>query len=437
MLDWLVIGGGPHGVHTALRLIGEAGVPRDAVRILDDEQHLLARWRRSTRNTGMRYLRSPGVHHIDLSSASLQHFADGRGRSVDRPFTRPYSRPALDLFDLHCEDVIERHRLQALHVRGRATRLDLTTPGARVEFEDLAGGGRSGEIRARHVILAIGAPRQPEWPDWARRAVAEVGEATAAASGRIRHVFDPGFELADDGDDTVVAVIGAGISGAQVALRLAREGRRVMLVSRHALRVEQFDSDPGWQGPRHMVGFARVKDPNERRRRIRAARHRGSMPPDVHAALRLARADGTIEVVEDAEVASARVSGRGVSLELDGRRIHADRVLLATGFPSRRPGGSWLDDAVDALGLPCAACGYPVVDQGLRWHPRLLVTGALAELELGPVSRNLSGAQRAGDRVVAVAQQLGASRRPTCQVGGRLRRDDAAENVRVGVPPAC
>ena len=115
MLDWLVIGGGPHGAHAALRLIGEAGVPFDGVRILDDEQRLLARWRRSTRNTGMTYLRSPGVHHIDLHTGSLQRFADGRGRRVDRPFTRPYFRPALALVDLHCEDVIERHRLQALH----------------------------------------------------------------------------------------------------------------------------------------------------------------------------------------------------------------------------------------------------------------------------------------------------------------------------------
>ena len=74
MLDWLVIGGGPHGVHAAARLIGEAGVCPDRVRILDDEDQLLARWRRCARNTGMRYLRSPAVHHLDLSSSSLQHF---------------------------------------------------------------------------------------------------------------------------------------------------------------------------------------------------------------------------------------------------------------------------------------------------------------------------------------------------------------------------
>ncbi len=404
MLDWLVIGGGPHGVHAALRLIGEGGVPRDTVRILDDEQRLLARWRRSTRNTGMRFLRSPSVHHIGLSSASLDRFANGRGRRVERPFTRPYFRPALELFDLHCDDQIARYQLQALHVRGRANRLELTTAGAQVGFEDPADGGRTGEIDARHVILAIGAPREPEWPGWARRAVASVSQAAEPDSAeRIRHVFDPGFELVDDASEAVVAVIGAGISGAQLALRLARPDRRVILIARHRLRVEQFDSDPGWQGPMNMAGFTRLGDPDERRDRIREARHRGSMPPEVHAELRRAITDGTIELVE-AEVKSAHISGREVSLELDGRRIRAGRVLLATGFPSRRPGGAWLDAAVDALQLPCATCGYPIVDRGLRWHPRLLVTGALAELELGPVSRNLSGAQRAADRILAVAR---------------------------------
>ncbi len=413
MLDWLVIGGGPHGVHTALRLIGEVGVPHDAIRILDDEQQLLARWRRSTRNTGMTYLRSPAVHHVGLPSASLHRFADAGGRGVERPFTRPYSRPALELFDLHCEEVIARHELQTLHVRGRVTRLDLDGERARVAFVDPADAGRSGEIAARQVVLAIGAPREPAWPDWARLAVGSAAQATESdPTGRIRHLFDPGFELVDDPRDTALAVVGAGISGAQVALRLAREGRRVILLSRHGLRVKQFDSDPGWQGPKNMRGFSRLSDPDARRDRIRAARHRGSMPPEVHAALQIASSDGTVEVVEKAEVVSACVSGRDVHLELDAGNVRADRVLLATGFPSRRPGGSWLDDAVDAFRLPCAACGYPVVDRGLRWHPRLFVTGALAELELGPVSRNLSGAQRAGDRIATVARKMQGARRP-------------------------
>ncbi len=411
-LDWLIVGGGPHGVHTALRLIGEGGVPRSQIRILDDEPHLLARWRRATRNTGMRFLRSPSVHHLGLSSVSLNRFAGGPGRKVNRPFTRPYSRPALELFDLHCDALIDRYELQDLHVWGRVNRLDLVSPGARVGFEDLAAGGRTGEIAARRVVLAIGAPREPAWPEWARRAVAEATEPEAC--DRIGHVFDPGFVLEDDPDDSIVAVVGAGISGAQLALRLARPGRQVLLISRHALRVEQFDSDPGWQGPKHMAAFEKLDDRNDRRDRIRAARHRGSMPPDVHSALRRATGDGTIECIEGAEKLSASLPGQRVLLEVDGRKVEADRVLLATGFPGHRPGGPWLDETIEAFDLPCAGCGYPIVDRGLRWHPNLLVTGALAELELGPVSRNLSGAQRAGDRILAVAR----SRRARKAEGG-------------------
>ncbi|MHA7835884.1 MAG: hypothetical protein ACX98W_00300 [bacterium] len=154
MLDWLVIGGGPRGVHAAARLVGEAGVPCDAVRILDDDAALLARWRRCMRNTGMRFLRSPGVHHVGLSSASLQHSARaGRWRKLEHPYTRPF------------------------------------------------------------------------------------------------------------------------------AVRLARPGRRVVLLSRHPLRMHQFDSDPGWQGPKFMAGFSRLREPDERRRRIREAQHRGSIRP--------------------------------------------------------------------------------------------------------------------------------------------------------------
>ncbi len=394
MFEWLIVGGGPHGVHAALRLIAEAGVSPDAIRILDDEDHLLARWRRTTRNTGMRFLRSPSVHHLDLSSASLNHFASGRGRRIERPFTRPYARPSLELFDRHCDDVIERHGLDRLHVRGRAHRLTKTPRGFRVDTDDAIGGALR-SIDARRVLLAIGPPSRPAWPDWAR-------DASSWAGRRIAHLFDPGFELKEDLADQVVAVVGAGISGVQTALRFARSSSRVVLISRHALRVHGFDSDPCWQGPSCMAAFARERNTEARRRMIGAARNRGSVPPDVHAAFRVARAEGRIELVEG-EVRGGTRRGQRLALGLADRMLEVDRVLLATGFPSGRPGGAFVDAMVEELGLPQASCGYPVVDRALRWHPGLFVTGALAELELGPVARNLSGARRAGDRIVMAA----------------------------------
>ena len=64
------------------------------------------------------------------------------------------------------------------------------------------------------------------------------------------------------------------------------------------------------------------------------------------------------------------------------------------------------DQLVESASLPCASCGYPVVDKALRWHPRVYVSGPLAELELGPSSRNISGARRAAERLVAAAREV-------------------------------
>ncbi|MEM9177560.1 MAG: FAD-dependent oxidoreductase, partial [Myxococcota bacterium] len=371
--------------------------------ILDDEAALLERWRRCTRNTGMRYLRSPGVHHLDLASMSLQQFArSGPGRGDDPPFTRPYSRPALDLFDRHCDAVMARYEMETLHVRGRANSLEIQAECVRVGFDARGIDRAPNALEAKRVILALGAPHEPFWPAWAQSVAAVSSKAGRARA--VRHIFDPGFELDAPARGETVAVVGAGISGAQVAIRLAREGARVLLLSRHALRIHQFDSDSGWQGPKYMAGFARLKDYDERRSRIRKARHRGSIPRDVHSALCRAQKDGTIQHFAGVEVGAAGLSGERVSLDLGDRTLEVDRVLLATGYPSRRPGAGWLDEAIEAHDLPCADCGYPIVDRGLRWHPRVLVTGALAELELGPVSRNLSGARRAGDRIVSVAR---------------------------------
>ena len=85
----------------------------------------------------------------------------------------------------------------------------------------------------------------------------------------------------------------------------------------------------------------------------------------------------------------------------NGTQLTVDRVLLATGFTGHRPGGAFVDGLIESASLPCASCGYPIVDKTLRWHPRVYVSGPLAELELGPTSRNISGARRAAERLVA------------------------------------
>ncbi|MGK0362622.1 MAG: hypothetical protein ACI9U2_004943 [Bradymonadia bacterium] len=381
-LDWLIIGGGIHGVHIATRLLSDGGVAPEQLRIVDPGDRLLSRWRTCTATTGMTHLRSPSVHHLDPNPQSLRGFAGNRKNPKPGLFVPPYRRPALSLFNAHCDQVIEAFGLADLHIQDRAMTCAVDCDGVAVQLH----GGR--ELKARNLLLAIGASEQPTWPDWA-----------PSMHARVQHVFETRFDGWPTSSETVV-VVGGGLSAGQVALRLLAEGHRVHMVSRHALRPRQFDSDPGWLGPKYMTDFSRERDPERRRAMIANARYVGSVTPNVRGALQRAIASGQLGWHEG-EVEGLDASDDGVQMRLSTQAVlHADRVLLATGFAGRRPGGEMVDRLVKAASLPCAQCGYPLVDAALRWHPRVHVSGPLAELELGPAARNIAGARRAGDRLI-------------------------------------
>ena len=381
-MDWLIIGGGIHGVHLAARLIGEGGVLPSKLRIVDPNPSLLERWKLNTHVTGMRHLRSPSVHHLDLESWSLRHYADKKKSKQLGMFAPPYARPALALFNAHCDKVIETYALAELHIRASAVGCETQSVGVSVELS-------SGEtVESLNLIFAIGASEQPFYPGWASQAYPS-----------IHHVFAPNFNGWPSRTEAVV-VVGGGISAGQVALRLAKEGHDVHLVSRHPMREHQFDSDPGWLGPKFMRLFEAERDMDRRRAMITDARHRGSVPPDVKRGLVRAIDQGTLSWYE-ASVDALDTADETLMMQLSsGAEILADRVLLATGFSGRRPGGTMLDRFVESARLPCASCGYPIVDESLMWQPGIYVSGPLAELELGPTSRNIAGARRAGDRLL-------------------------------------
>ncbi|MEM6455141.1 MAG: FAD/NAD(P)-binding protein [Acidobacteriota bacterium] len=408
-VDWLIICGGIHGVHVAARLIGEAGVDPETLRIVDPADRLLARWRACTAATGMRYLRSPAVHHLDLDPWSLERWAGKRKRKRRGYglFIPPRTRPSLDLFNAHCDRVIERYGLADLHVKDRARTCALGGDPVTVQLAS----GRA--LAAHSVVLALGASEQPHWPAWA-----------PTDHARVNHIFQPGFDDWPRCDaPECIAVVGGGISAAQVALHLNKQSHRVHLIARHALRQHAFDSDPGWLGPKRMQRFQQEPDRNRRRIMINEARHRGSMTSEVRHALRYA-IDHDCIGWHESQIERLIADGDRLVLRLaDGTAIESDRVLLATGFAAKRPGGALVDALVASASLPCAGCGYPVVDAALRWHPRLYVTGPLAELELGPTSRNIAGARSAADRLVDVARRAAARARAA---EGRRRGGDGA-----------
>jgi hypothetical protein len=230
----------------------------------------------------------------------------------------------------------------------------------------------------------------------------------------VEHAFADDFCRASLSCSGQALVVGGGITALQLALSLsAQHPGNVTLLTRHPLRRAQFDSDPGWLGPLHLTGFARLRDPAQRRRVIGEARHRGSAPRDVIAAVRRAVRGGRLRLQQGAVVRARFDRSLGPQLWLpEGPPIYADRIVLATGFEAKRP-GPWLDALIDEAALPVAACGYPIVDEGLRWHPRIHVSGPLAELEIGPAARNIAGARMASQRIL---RSLGVQVRPLARV---------------------
>lgn len=384
-LDWLIIGGGIHGVHIAARLLGEANVELEKVRVIDPGERLLERWRCCTETTGMLFLRSPSVHNLDPDPWSLNNLARKQQLSGMTVFAPPYNRPNLQLFNDHCDDVIDEYEIDGIHIRAKATDCSLDCNGATVSLST------GEEISSTNIVIAIGSGEQPEWPEWAPE-----------NSNRVHHVFEQDFDGWPSSKESVV-VVGGGISAGQIALKLVDEGHEVNLVSRHEIRENQFDSDPGWLGPRNMNTFSKVKDLEKRRTMITEARHKGSMSPDVVAAIENQKSRGRLQH-HIGEIGKVGLQNENLTISMkSGDEIKAQRVLLATGFSGYRPGGSFIDQLVESASLPCASCGYPIVNESLCWHNGVYVSGPLAELELGPASRNISGARKAAERIVAEA----------------------------------
>uniref|UniRef100_A0A7S4K8P4 L-ornithine N(5)-monooxygenase [NAD(P)H] n=1 Tax=Odontella aurita TaxID=265563 RepID=A0A7S4K8P4_9STRA len=417
---WVVVGGGPHGVHIAARLLEEGGVSRGDLAIVDDEDQLLVKWKRRTMATGMAYLRSSSSYHLDVEEDALRNYAKKSkmvdGRSL---FAPDYKRPLLELFNQHCDHVVDKFDLGDVHVQGTVTQVEPFEDYVRIFITESSGDVL--ECRAENVVLALGND-SPAYPTWVCH--------SAIKSGKIRHIFDeepPAPSTHENSDrHSSIAVVGGGISGAHLALKLSREMgpcATVHMICRHDLREQQFDTHQDWmmdsdaakrsqagggQGiPECQRHFSSLNSFAERRVVISQERKAGTISASVSrgkGGLRYAIRDERIHW-HKAEVSGMTEDDDGVVLSLSsGEEVRVSRVLLATGFGKRPPGGDLINAIADSAGLKLCSCGYPAPDRNLRWHKHIFVAGALAELELGPSARNIAGGRLASERIVAAAK---------------------------------
>jgi hypothetical protein len=383
MLEFVIIGGGIHGTYLSNCLVGDLGWSADQIRVIDPHDSPCERWKCFTARTAMQYLRSPIVHHLGVSPWDLKNFKrQNRGASWSTS-TGSKEHPSLEMFNRHIDWQCAQNGLADLRVKALCTAIHKTSAGLRVVTS-------AGEFLTRRVILAVSSNDRLAIPSWANH-----------LDSRAKHIFGSAEVLDEIQPGRRLAIVGAGITAAQVALHAAAVSPgKVQLLSRHPLKIAEYDSDPCWMGPKCLHSFAAERDYARRRHIIRASRNKGTVTSDVYQSVKLAEKQGALKILHG-EVQQALIQ-EGGDISLFGPDGHLDdtsRVILATGFISNRPGGALLHQIIDEFDMPIAEDGFPIAQKNLHWKDNIFVTGALAELELGPPARNILGARMAGQRL--------------------------------------
>lgn len=388
MFKWIIVGGGIQGITMASYLMKQKNLAVEDLMIIDQHAEPLANWRRCTNAISMPYLRSPGVHHLDVNPFSLGAFAKKNDAGEAASFYGRFKRPSLLIFENHCDHLINDLALKRAWVQGTVEAINKTTTGWQVHLRNAE------KVQGENLVLAIGNSEQLSWPDWAM-------ELKNQLQAPVHHIFDPA--LPSFGDmKAPFTVVGGGITAVHLAMKLsALFPEQVTLLKRHRFRIHDFDSDPGWLGPKKQISFRKAASYQKRRKLISQARHKGSIPRDLHTKLLHQQRKKKLRI-EEAEVHHAGFEKQSIELyDETGRMIHrSGTVLLATGFESMMPGGNWLPSVIKENQLQCATCGFPIVNGNLQWGQNLYVMGSLAELEIGPIAKNISGARQAAERII-------------------------------------
>ena len=365
--DWVIIGGGLHGV-CAARALAERGA---SVCIFEPAGQLLDRWAVRGKAVAMTWMRSPANHHLDAPPVSLHHFLHRPENADLAPLGGAFRRPSYEAFNRHSREVIAENELDELVVQAKVESI-------RAEGNQLLVEGAGHLRRARRVLLATGS-NVPRVPQWAREPMRE--------GAPIHHVFDaeggPWHDL-----------IGGGISALQRALMIRRATRQTVRVwMRAPMRVSEFDFNWLWAKHKFMNQWSRM---DETERNVFLDRHpqRGSIPPNLQKRIAQAIRSGQIEIEHGVPNVEWNASKAQLLLHGEHRTVESAGLTLATGFePETVPG--WLHPITEQLGLTTARGprGLPRLDKEMHWGGNIYASGPLARLRLGPMASTIVGAR--------------------------------------------
>jgi putative flavoprotein involved in K+ transport len=306
--DAIVIGAGPGGLAAAGALRGAGFEPA----VLERAADVGARWR---------------SYYDRLTLQSPRWLTGLPGYRIPREFGR---WPDRDGFVAYLERYVARHQLDIRHGVA-ARRIDRSAAGWSVA-------GDHGEWHAPYVIVATGYNNVPYIPPWPGR---------DRFPGQLIHAADFRNGTPFRGQD--VLVVGAGNSGAEIALFASRDG---------AARVRLAVRTPPHVAPRQVLGFpsllaaimvrrlpAKVGDialggtarlalgdltrhgMPETREGLHSKYQRTKVTPILDTGIVAAVKSGAVEIVSAVEGFD-----RGAVTLAGGRRISPDVVIAATGY---------------------------------------------------------------------------------------------------------
>ncbi|MBM7605902.1 thioredoxin reductase [Metabacillus crassostreae] len=379
MNEWIIIGGGLHGCTIATALIKNHVTTASDLKVIDEHDEPLMEWKSKTSLIGMEFLRSPSVHHIDVDPYSLQRYA--RKQHFRETFLGQYKRPSLELFNDHCDDVLRSINISQSWIKGKVRKIEKCDNHWELHVDN------SKVIKGRKVVIAVSINTQLHMPEW-------VKELKGNPLNQF-HIYDNNLKDLE-GIKPPVVIIGNGITAAHLTIKLAKVfPDKVMLMMKSDFKVKDFDSDPGWLGPKYLNDFRKLSCYKKRRNIIKKARNKGTITGELFRQLRKLENSRKIEI----------------RLVTNENQLHFIKkwqkenqeppsILFATGFNSASPGKEMVADLISNGELALSECGYPIVSSSLEWCPNLYVTGPLAELEIGPISRNIAGARHAAEKIV-------------------------------------
>jgi FAD-NAD(P)-binding len=384
-IDLAIVGAGPHALTLTTHLLQKRQSIRGKFSIFDSSGMWMSRWKQQFVALEIPHLRSPAVHHPDPNPFALRKFAQSRPHEL----FAPYDLPGTQLFEDFCQSVISVWQLQQV-IPLAVKSIEPLPHSVRSRFRLCLQDGQ--EVTARRVVLATG-NAQPQIPDW-------VNEIQTYPPDRLCHSQTIDLRKLQLAGKRVL-IVGGGLTSGHLAVGGISRGAKVHLLIRRQLTEKLFDAEPGWLGPKYLKDFFAQSDWQQRWTMIQQARNGGSMTPAIATQLRRQVRSGNIRIDENCQVVKAQWLGENWRVECsDGSQHECDYIWLSTGTKFDVTTEPLLKDILAAYPIPIVK-GLPILDTCLRWPGcELFVMGGLAALQVGPTSRNLSGARMASEKIV-------------------------------------